>query len=92
MLLNAEELEETLENPEGKLILVRFFDNSFNSRETHDDWNILTEEFDDVGLYSNDFSIFQINCDDNSGYSKCTELASILPAIQVFKQERSSSK
>ena len=87
MLLNAEELEENLENPQGKLLLVRFFDESIESRESHDDWNVLTEEFADVGLYSNDFTIFQVNCVENSGYSKCTDLGSLLPVIEVFKQE-----
>ena len=87
MLLNAEELEKNLENPQGKLLLVRFFDDSIESRESHDDWNVLTEKFDDKGLYSNDFTIYQVNCVENPGYSKCTDLGSLLPVIEVFKQE-----
>jgi hypothetical protein len=51
-LLNSKSLEHELSRPKTKLSLVRFFDNSRNSRATHDDWNGITEAFDRFGEYS----------------------------------------
>ena len=75
-------LDRVLTRATRKLSLVRFFDNSDESRRTHDDWNEITEEFDRYGDYSNKYTIHQIDCSNQAHQSlHCQGLP--LPAIQV---------
>lgn len=81
-LLSADGLETELTTPKTRMSLVRFFDNSTKSRESNDDWNVLTEEFDRFKDYSNHFTIHQIDCHNPKHDSvRCIGLP--LPAIQV---------
>lgn len=91
-LTNEVSLEKHLTRETEKLDLVRFFDNSTESRELTNTWNLLTERWDEFGFYDARFSIRQMDCSDPKNHSPRCTFSSRLPSIQVIHKSISIAR